>query len=66
MSEADKPKSKETKEKEQKIADDAANYIFEEILGGSDKKEEEKDTEKKETIVDSVPTDVSEAAVAGK
>ncbi len=65
MSEADKPKSKETKEKEQKIADDAANYIFEEILGGSDKKED-KDAEKKETIVDSVPTDVSEAAVSGK
>jgi len=41
MSEEDKPKSKAQKEEEQKLADDAADYIYTEVLGSGKADEEE-------------------------
>lgn len=80
MSEEDKPKSKTQKEEEQKIADDAAEYIYDEVLG-SGKTEEEKatvestkqDTNTASSVTNyvvetgnAIATSVSEAVAAGQ
>lgn len=80
MSEEDKPKSKAQKEEEQKLADDAADYIYTEVLG-SGKSEEDKLAEQaakgdtstvgvvKDYVVETgnaIATSVSEAVAAGQ